>query len=337
MSSLKVSIVIVTYSNKRIKFIKRLFKSIENQTYKNIETIIVLNGAETDIKQLVLNWASKEKKNRKVISFKNNIDLSKDNTRLGKMRYQKGINVSTGDLIFCQSDDDFVSHDFFFKMVTLFNNNKDCQTAIGLPKYYEWDTGNVRSIGTENTANYRDKYMHGKDLFINYLEGGEMFLNPGFCFVIKRELILKAKIWEGYDFSIFLSIVPLGITGFDRSAEMFWGVHENQEHYNANIKHYNEFIYLKPTYLRNEYARKIWKKIATKEEFVKLNLFFDNHLSKMSSLGFYWCLKNFKMLKATRHYRNIKSKIILVKILINQIRIDIFYLRKKLSNFFFFR
>jgi glycosyltransferase involved in cell wall biosynthesis len=337
MSLLKVSIIIVTYSNKRIKFIKKVFKSIENQSYKNIETIIVLNGAEFDIKKLVVNWANKDKKNRKVISFRNNIDLSKDNTRLGKLRYKKGIDISTGDLIFCQSDDDFVSNNFFYKMVHLFNNNKNCKTAIGLPKYYDWDTGNTRFLDDGKSSNQRKKYMHGKDLFINYLEGSKMFLNPGFCFVIKRELILKAKIWEGYDFSIFLSIVPLGITGFDRSAEMFWGVHEKQEHYTANIKHYNEFIYLKPTFLRNEYARKIWKKIATKEEFIKLNLFFDRHLSKISSLGFYWCLKNLKLLKAIRHYKNIKSKLILIKILINQIRVDIYYLRKKFSNFFFLK
>ena len=60
MSLLKVSIIIVTYSNKRIKFIKKVFKSIENQSYKNIETIIVLNGAEFDIKKLVVNWANKD-------------------------------------------------------------------------------------------------------------------------------------------------------------------------------------------------------------------------------------------------------------------------------------
>ena len=44
-----------------------------------------------------------------------------------------------------------------------------------------------------------------------------------------------------------MTIVPCGITGFDKTALMYWGRHQAQENNRANINHYENFIYIKPS------------------------------------------------------------------------------------------
>ncbi len=326
---MKFSIIIVSYSYKRINYLKKALSALKRQTYKNIEIILVLNGFDKNLKRFSDEWLNFDQRN-KLLFFNKNYDLKNDNVNIGKYRYRKGIEISSGDYIFCQSDDDFVSEDFFEKMFNVFNNNKDCQTALGLPIDYFWD--NETYIKPKKGLWFsRSTYTHGKKLFLEWIQNRDLIFNPGFCYVIKRDLFFKhiQTIWYGYDFSVFMTIVPCGVTGFDKTAYMYWGRHKAQENNRANINHYKNFIYLKPSIIRNKYALKIWKKQNSKpSDIKKLKIFQQDQLTFFSTHGFYYNIKRFNLKNCIRHIFYIKNKIFFIKILFLEIKRDFIRLFK---------
>ena len=149
--------------------------------------------------------------------------------------------------------------------------------------------------------------------------------------MIKRDLLFKhiQAIWYGYDFSVFMTIVPCGVTGFDKTAYMYWGRHKAQENNRANINHYENFIYLKPSIIRNKYALKIWKKQNSKpSDIKKLKVFQQDQLTFFSTHGFYYNIKRFKLKNCIRHIFNINNKIFFIKILFLEIKRDFIRLFK---------
>ena len=115
----------VIYFYKRINYLKKALSSLSNQSYKNLEIILVLNGSDDELYQFSKKWAEQDTRN-KLLYFEKNYNLNNSNVNIGKYRYKKGIEVSSGDYIFCQSDDDFLSNDFFERMNIIFSENKDC-------------------------------------------------------------------------------------------------------------------------------------------------------------------------------------------------------------------
>ena len=49
---MKFSIIIVSYSYKRINYLKKPLSALKRQTYKNIEIILVLNGFDDNLKKV---------------------------------------------------------------------------------------------------------------------------------------------------------------------------------------------------------------------------------------------------------------------------------------------
>ena len=94
-----VSAVIPTYN--RFSFLLNTLKSIKNQTYKNIE-IIVVNDASTDKEYYKYNW---KKENIKIIHLKENSKEKIGFPCAGYVRNQ-GIKEAKGKYIaFCDDDD----------------------------------------------------------------------------------------------------------------------------------------------------------------------------------------------------------------------------------------
>jgi glycosyltransferase involved in cell wall biosynthesis len=106
---LKVSIITVVWNNKET--IKDAIDSVLNQTYKNIEYIIV-DGASTDgTVEVVKSYGDKITK----------FTSEKDNGLYDAMN--KGISLATGDVVgILNSDDFYVDHNVVGQVVTEFNN-----------------------------------------------------------------------------------------------------------------------------------------------------------------------------------------------------------------------
>ena len=105
MSNFKVSIIVPIY-NAQI-FLKKLIENLTNQTYKNIE-IILVNDGSTDNSLTICNELQKHDSRIKVID--------KENGGVSSAR-NKGIEVSNGDYVTFVDSDDNIDEDYIRKMV----------------------------------------------------------------------------------------------------------------------------------------------------------------------------------------------------------------------------
>lgn len=105
---MKISIITATYNS--LKYISWALESISNQTYKNLEWIVI-DGGSTDG---TLEFLQKSK-------FINRLISEPDHGIYGALN--KGIRVATGDIIgFLHSDDFYASPDILQKIADAFQN-----------------------------------------------------------------------------------------------------------------------------------------------------------------------------------------------------------------------
>ena len=146
---MKVSIITIVYNNQDC--IEHCMQSVHDQTYKNIEHIVI-DGGSTDGTQ------------QKMTAFKNNIAFyisEKDNGLYDALN--KGIRNATGDIIgILHSDDLFYKPDTIQKIVDAFNSSQaDLVYANGM--YVDkYDTNTVKRI-------YRSKPFKNFYLFFGWI------------------------------------------------------------------------------------------------------------------------------------------------------------------------
>lgn len=100
-----ISIIIPVYNKE--KYIKKCLESITNQTYKNIE-IIVINDGSTDNSENIIKEFAKKEKRIKV--------FTQSNGGVSKARNQ-GLKYASGEYILFVDADDYVEADYVEKMV----------------------------------------------------------------------------------------------------------------------------------------------------------------------------------------------------------------------------
>lgn len=158
----KISIVVAVYNAE--KTLNKCIESLLNQTYKNIE-IILLNDCSKDNSLDICNEYSKANDNVKVISNDRNSGVS--NTR------NNGIDNSTGEYICFVDSDDYVESNY-----------------IEVLYYYYQKYNTVPICGFV----YHDEYNHAKPVKYSW-SGNEELVSLGEAFRLKSELYLTA-LWN---------------------------------------------------------------------------------------------------------------------------------------------
>lgn len=232
-----VSIIIDTYY--RPEMLKRAVNCILGQTYKNTELIIVNNGATPETIEYILALETKEEK-VSLVHFKENQFSWDDPHLIVRVCYNAGLAATKGDIVFYQSDDDWVANDFIERMVKLFLGNPKCTTAIGrvVNSLYDGTVINMYEVRE------RDTYINGYDLAIDLMDGAAKLVqpNPGHSFVIKRDILIKCGGFQDiFEYHQMLGIVPFGETGFDPEALMYWG--RGPEQLNVIVNKDNKFFW----------------------------------------------------------------------------------------------
>lgn len=253
-----ISVIIVTHFDYNFPKLKKVLYCLQKQTYMNLKIVVVGNAVSSTIHSFLCDWEKKQA-NAIYLPFKSNEESSDSHSFISRLRYQVGIDNSTGDLIFCQSDNDLLAPDFFSKMARLFLDNPECVTAIGLPVSYYWDENRIEII-QDGTWKERPKYMDGLQLVLRWIKEINFRRNLGFCFVVRKELYntVGEEIWYNYDTSALLSSVSQGITGFNPDAIMYWGHNNEQAHFELSQQYYLNF--------RNKLALRIWNSISKPSE-----------------------------------------------------------------------
>ena len=129
MQTKLVSIILPVYNGQ--KYLRQSIESIINQTYKNIELIIV-NDNSTDSSLFIANEYAKNDSRIKVISNNENLKLP--------LSLNVGFSQASGEYLSWTSDDNFYSLNAIEKLVAYLDKNKqDVMVCSNFFKLYEED------------------------------------------------------------------------------------------------------------------------------------------------------------------------------------------------------
>lgn len=109
---MKVSIIIPVYNSE--KYIDRCLKSVINQSYRNIEVVVIDNGSKDMSVKIIKNYFNKD----------NRIKLYFSKTKGASVARNIGLEKATGDYALFIDSDDYVSEDYVEKMIKVIKNDK---------------------------------------------------------------------------------------------------------------------------------------------------------------------------------------------------------------------
>ena len=226
VGSPKFTVILCTYN--RPEFLRQSTSAVLEQTYDNLEIILINNGATMETRELLHELESKDKRVR-LLHFKENQYSPSDPLKIIDVCFNSALEMSTGNYIWHQDDDDIIAMDYIEKMVTLFQGNADCSSASGLVVPID-AKGDIIEGPKYRASNYRPRYMPGHILALDALKGSSvMYGYPGQIFSFKRDTLLKyGRFHKAYEYHHLYGIVPFGITGFDETAYFYWRRHEGQ-------------------------------------------------------------------------------------------------------------
>jgi glycosyltransferase involved in cell wall biosynthesis len=128
----KISIITATFNSSRT--IRRTLESVKNQSYKNIEHIII-DGLSSDDTISIVNQY-------------NNISqilIEKDNGIYDAIN--KGIKLATGDIVGILNSDDILYDEFVIeKIVNKFSNNLELSCVIAPIVFYDFQNNKVKRV-----------------------------------------------------------------------------------------------------------------------------------------------------------------------------------------------
>lgn len=220
------SSIIIAYYN--LNYLKKSINSFLNQSYKNIELIIVNNGAEESIKKYINNLSKKDQR-VKLINLKKNFFDINDPELMHEVLLNKALEIVQGDFVhFCSYDDKY-SNDYVQRMINLFNENESCNTAIGRCVSIDAED-NVNNIELNNFSYDRPRHMNGKDFALEFIKKNQkIHANPGNFFTFKTKILKDMGGFnKSFDNKSIFGIIPFSITGYDKNAIFYWRRHANQ-------------------------------------------------------------------------------------------------------------
>lgn len=151
----KVSVLIPTYNSQ--KYIKRCLDSVLNQSYKNIEIVIVDDGSKDNTVEIINEYISKYD-NIKLICKEKNEGLF--------LSRKTAIENCSGDVIAFLDSDDFIEQNYYEVVVSnLKSNNSD----ICIVDAYEFEHQETKKIYNSNLYNANINVV-GKKCFELFFE-----------------------------------------------------------------------------------------------------------------------------------------------------------------------
>ena len=174
-----VSVVITNYNH--AQYIVDCLDSIKNQTYKNIEIIIVDDASTDNSVEVINNWIDINKKSR---PKQNSITLTSIQQNIGFAgAVSLGFFLTKGEFIACQDSDDLSHHMRIKKQVKFLKENRD-----------------VNVIGT-NYSTFEDNYLNAKPTK-DWLKYGvdsikELYSKGGHC-VSYGTILFQGKLFDKF-------------------------------------------------------------------------------------------------------------------------------------------
>jgi len=179
-----VSVCIPTYNAE--KTVANTLRSIIDQTYENLE-ILVVDNASSDNTLSVVN----EFKDPRIKIYKNEVNLG------GEGNFTRCIELARGEYTAIFHSDDIYTPDMVQKQVESFRTNKNICAVSTMAKYIdEHDQVSGESAIPSELKN-KDVYNF-EDIFISILENGNFLICPSF--MVKTGIYKELSPFNGKDF-----------------------------------------------------------------------------------------------------------------------------------------
>lgn len=170
----KLSVIIPCYNVE--KYISKCLQSLRNQTYKNLEIIVINDGS----KDSTLDVIKKEVRNDKRFKV-----IDQTNHGIGYTR-NKGISLATGEYIAFVDSDDYLEKDMYEKMIqNLESNNAD----IVICDYYKFNSKEKESKKCGKQVKFN----------LSIFESPEIINNVGYC---PWNKVYKTKLFKNIKFPL---------------------------------------------------------------------------------------------------------------------------------------
>ena len=292
----KISIIVPIYNCE--KFLDKCLKSIINQTYKNLEIILVNDGSADNSLKIIKKYAKIDKR-IKVIDKKNEgVSLSRN----------RGIRESTGKYITFVDADDYLDDTMIERMYETIKKEKVEAVRINYKVHYkdttETDTGNLENIGNKL---YQKEEL--KEIVLKKILDGTMH-SFVYLLMIDREALLKTKLFKTdihmmEDVILYVELM-LSLNNLYILDEALYNIFFNEESATNNKKNYERNIL--NVLLVNDYIKKILKKskLDNSDNLIKLNtanaiaisdFIFKNYLSGYNTIDICKKISNDNIMK----------------------------------------
>ena len=170
-----ISIIVPIYQVEN--YLNECIKSIVNQTYKNLEIILIDDGSKDNCPQICDEW--KEKDNRIIVIHKENGGLSDARN--------KGIQIAKGEYFIFVDSDDYISH----KMCqTLFNAINSTDIKLAICNFYRVK----KRIKTAEWKLPNKNVISGKEALFYFLRGDNPIFHPSWNKIYHRSIFDNSEI-----------------------------------------------------------------------------------------------------------------------------------------------
>lgn len=176
MKNFKISVIVPIYNVEN--YLKRCVDSIINQTYKNLEIILVDDGSPDHSSEICDNYAKID--DRVIVIHKNNGGLSEARNY--------GLRAATGDYIMYVDSDDYIEINSCEKLIENITDNVD----IVVGDYKEIRNDNVTIMKHTNLEN--GKQYSAKEYVLLSIEKNEWFA-PAVLNLYKRKFLIENNLF----------------------------------------------------------------------------------------------------------------------------------------------
>lgn len=228
----KVSIIIPVY-NAEVT-IEKCLKSIINQSYKNIEIIVVNDGSTDKTENLILKYCEEDR--RIMLINQNNSGVS--NAR------NNGIKLATGDFILFVDSDDWLDNNMIEKMIEIAQREK---TDVVRCNFFD---EKIKKICVPDMYNLKNRRIVSKDyeselVREHFLLAKEPIKNLVMLLLIKKEFLINNMIY--FDENLYMMEDVVFYQKIINSSKSIYFMNEPLYHYmeNSNSVTNNPEKYLK--------------------------------------------------------------------------------------------
>ena len=240
VESVKISVIIPVYNVE--KYLKRCLDSIINQTYKNLEIILIDDGSTDKSGKICDEYAQKDKRI---------IVIHKENGGVSSAR-NKGLDICIGDYISFIDSDDWIEEDFFEYVV---NNAKDNDLLI-----FDYYITNGKS--TKWIKYRRTKFEISKDECLIELTKAKL-QSYLWVMIFKSELFYNIRFPQNrnYEDQAIMHLLIDKCQKIKYCNKAFYNYYQNPKGitHTVNYKNYRDFLYV--NILRGRFLKKKYPKV----------------------------------------------------------------------------